>query len=563
MIKKTKWYSIILDCTPDKSRIEQMSIIIRFVAYDQNPKKFEVKEHFLGFLPIADTTGKGLTEVILDKLQKLGIALSDTRGQGYDNGANMKGKHSGVQNRILRMNPRAFSVPCSAHTLNLVVGDAASVTGQTTAVSDTRWKSRVDAIKPVRYQLGEIYDALVEISLDDKRDNLSKYEARCLAQSIANFKFICSVIIWFDILNKVNVALKLLQSPALNIVNCCNILDRTTAFLKQYRSEKSFCRILNEAKDLASEVKVEPTFPPNNTVRVCHKKRNFEYEARDGRVTDPKEQFRTEFFYHVIDIAVISMEERFQQLQEHSNDFKFLYDIHTLKSSTKEEIMKSCKNLHGRLTNGEKMDIDGIDLCDEIMNLAAILPAGQSPIEVLNFIVKNDILSVVPNVVIALRILLTLPVSVASGEWSFSKLKIISHERLVGLATVSIESELCDRIDYQELIADFAKWIGVNKYEKAGSLSLPQVPQGLGAALTVLLYIFVVFLFYVNYRTDEIIAQIILETESQSLSHKLYSETRIAHSRHIGDRNESLCAPAFNERNSCDSTLTEYAQLIK
>ncbi|XP_046737530.1 zinc finger MYM-type protein 1-like [Diprion similis] len=465
MIKKAKWYSIILDCTSDKSRIEQMSIIIRSVAYNQNPKKFEVREHFLGFLPITDTTGKGLTEVILDELQKLGIALSDMRGQGYDNGANMKGKHSGVQNRILLMNPRAFFVPCSAHTLSLVVCDSASVTGQTTAVSDTRWVSRVVAMKPVRYQLGEIYDALMEISLDDKRDNLSKHEAQCLAQSIANFKFIRSVIIWFDILNQVNVESKLLQSLALNIIECCNILDRTTAFLKQYRSEESFCRILNEAKDLASELKVEPTFHPNNTVRVRRKKRNFEYEARDERVTDPKEQFRTELFYHVIDTAVISMEERFQQLQEHSNDFKFLYDIHALKSSTKEKIMKSCKNLHGRLTDGEKMDIDGIDLCDEIMNLAAMLPADQSPIEVLNFIVKNDILSVVPNIVIALRILLSLPVSVASGERSLSKLKIIknylrstlSQESLVGLATISIESELCDRIDYQELIADFAK----------------------------------------------------------------------------------------------------------
>ncbi|XP_048514984.1 zinc finger MYM-type protein 1-like [Athalia rosae] len=490
-----KWYSIILDCPPDKSRIEQMSIIIRFVSYDEKAKKFEIREHFLGFLPITDTTGKGLTEVILDELQNLGVAFSDMRGH---NGANMKGKHSGVQNRILQRNPRAFFVPCSAHTLNLVVGDAAAATGQTTgffeliqklyvffssstsrwdvlkkhipsltlkAVSDTRWESRVDAIKPVRYQLGEIYDALVEISLDEKNNNALKYEAKCLAQSIANFKFICSVIIWFDILNKVNVASKLLQSPALNIVECCSILDKTIDFLKQYRSEESFSRILHEARDSASEVEIEPVFPPENTVRVRGKKRNFEYEARDEFVHNPEKQFRIEFLCDVVDTAVVSIGERFQQLQAHSNDFKFLYDIHALKSSMKEEIMKSCKDLQITLTDEDHMDIDGIDLCDELINLALILPANQSPIEVLNDLVKNDLLSIVPNVVIALRILLSLPVSVASGERSFSKLKIIknylrstmSQERLVGLATISIESELCDLIDYQELIADFAK----------------------------------------------------------------------------------------------------------
>jgi hypothetical protein len=36
----------------------------------------------------------------------------------------MKGKHSGVQRRIRNINPRAFFVPCSAHSLNLIVNDA-------------------------------------------------------------------------------------------------------------------------------------------------------------------------------------------------------------------------------------------------------------------------------------------------------------------------------------------------------------------------------------------------------------------------------------------------------
>jgi hypothetical protein len=49
----------------------------------------------------------------------------DMRGQGYDNGANMKGKHNGLQKRILNINSRAFFVPCAAHSLNLVVNDGA------------------------------------------------------------------------------------------------------------------------------------------------------------------------------------------------------------------------------------------------------------------------------------------------------------------------------------------------------------------------------------------------------------------------------------------------------
>ena len=31
-------------------------------------------------------------------------------------------------------------------------------------LSKTRWESRIDALKPLRYQLGDIYDALINIS---------------------------------------------------------------------------------------------------------------------------------------------------------------------------------------------------------------------------------------------------------------------------------------------------------------------------------------------------------------------------------------------------------------
>ncbi|XP_042236979.1 zinc finger MYM-type protein 1-like [Homarus americanus] len=46
-IKASKYFSIILDCTPDLSHKEQLSVIIRIVALEDKPT---IKEHFLGFL---------------------------------------------------------------------------------------------------------------------------------------------------------------------------------------------------------------------------------------------------------------------------------------------------------------------------------------------------------------------------------------------------------------------------------------------------------------------------------------------------------------------------------
>jgi len=79
----------------------------------------EIREHFLAFCPIIDTTGAGLTSFIIEKLDNINLDINNLRGQGYDNGSNMRGKNNGLQKRLLDLNPRAFYVPYAAHSLNL------------------------------------------------------------------------------------------------------------------------------------------------------------------------------------------------------------------------------------------------------------------------------------------------------------------------------------------------------------------------------------------------------------------------------------------------------------
>ena len=69
------------------------------------------------------------------------------------------------------------------------------------------------------------------------------------------------------------------------------------------------------------------------------------------------------------------------------------------------------------------------------------------------------------NLFIALRILLTIPVTVASGERSFSKLKLIKtylrstmhQQRLNNLALLSIESPICRDINFETVLKNFAE----------------------------------------------------------------------------------------------------------
>ena len=51
---------------------------------------------------------------------KTAFALSDCRGQSFDNGSNMSGKYSGLQARIRERNSLADYIPCFANSLNQV-----------------------------------------------------------------------------------------------------------------------------------------------------------------------------------------------------------------------------------------------------------------------------------------------------------------------------------------------------------------------------------------------------------------------------------------------------------
>lgn len=96
-MRDAKYYSIILDCTPDCSHKEQMSIILQYVCIS----KGIVHEHFIGLIEVFDKTGAGLSDQIIKMLSDLEIKINDMHGQSYDNGSNMRGKHNRVQKHTL------------------------------------------------------------------------------------------------------------------------------------------------------------------------------------------------------------------------------------------------------------------------------------------------------------------------------------------------------------------------------------------------------------------------------------------------------------------------------
>ncbi|KAG7982756.1 hypothetical protein I3843_04G069800 [Carya illinoinensis] len=141
-IKDAKYFSIILDCTPDAN----------------------------------DTSGKGIFNELLDTIKNLDFDINNIRRQGYDNG------------------PTYLSLFSSSTKRWKILQDNMSIL-TLKPLLQTCWESRIESIKAIKFQIPQIRETLLQLAKMTE-DPKTKSEANCLiAYEIVNFEFILGMTI--------------------------------------------------------------------------------------------------------------------------------------------------------------------------------------------------------------------------------------------------------------------------------------------------------------------------------------------------------------------------------
>ncbi|KAD0462159.1 hypothetical protein E3N88_44242 [Mikania micrantha] len=157
------------------------------------------------------------------------------------------------------------------------------------SLSATRWESRVESVKLIRYQLIEIREALLEVR-DTDNDPKIQSEAKSLSDNeIGDFEFLVSLVIWFELLTTVNVVSKRLQTKDVILDFAIEEIRRLINFFKNYR-EVGLSKAIDEAKIIAIQMGVDPTFSQRRPLR---RKKQFDETSSEQEVSfSPEENYK-------------------------------------------------------------------------------------------------------------------------------------------------------------------------------------------------------------------------------------------------------------------------------
>lgn len=491
-IKNGKYYSIIVDSTPDISHMDQLSFIMRYVPAGQS----DAVERFLKFIPNVGHKSKDLYDTIIVALAAYDLKLEDCRGQSYDNAANMSGCYAGLQALIIESNASAMYIPCAAHSLNLVGASAVEsireaaiffdyledfykfltcstarwellqenlASGQKVVkrVTGTRWSSRYNACSAFTASFKPLMNVLNHIENNEFEKPENRRKSAGLRKNLNKFESVFMTVLWTAILERFQKTSVHLQAVLTNLKGVINDYKSLIDFVNELRTDEMFEKFLNDAKELTDgddEYEYENVRKRRRTLRPD--------EDRENEVIlVGRQKLKVDIYFAVLDTLNIELKKRCSAYEPIFERFNFLLNIHDESVSTKDLIQyaKEFQDFYKEDIE-EAFPTECIHFRNYVLNARNEEGLDDGDLNLLKFVQNRHVEDLFPNVCIALIIFLSMAITNCSAERSFSYLKrlknylrsTLSEGKLDDLAILCIEADFVNSINFDEVINEFA-----------------------------------------------------------------------------------------------------------
>ncbi|KAG7176545.1 hypothetical protein Hamer_G015341 [Homarus americanus] len=247
----------------------------------------------------------------------------------------------------------------------------------------------------------EIKSTLENICSDSRQTVATKLEGEGLIRQMEAFETAILTVIWYKILTRFNATSLSLQKVETELLSVVKLYESLISFVSEMR-QGQFDEIEDQARAFAEPVYTE------TTKRTRKRKHFFDESVGTETQLDPREKFKVDNFYTILDCLRNELEHRVNAYSEIKKLFSFLTEY----DSMKYDDLKAQLEL---VVSTYSSDLEA-SVLDEFLQFKDIL-SSESDRSVTNISTllrsKGGILTTAfPNISILVRIFLTIPLQI-------------------------------------------------------------------------------------------------------------------------------------------------------
>ena len=324
-------------------------------------------------------------------------------------------------------------------------------------LSDTRWVCRYAAVSAVCYTYDSILLTMEDVI--DGQDYVKAVEAKGLYHQIKSFSFLTSLVTFDRILSCTKHLSDEIQSSSINLASVQTLLmllRKLFRTIKVMICGKRFMHMLCKSQTFMElSVKHKQSQPPEIEGPLPALKMASSLRLLALGKFYHQKNFKINFYFPVLDAFLSELCRRFDD-----------------KNTALMQAIQACNPVSKDFLSPSALKplVSLYNICEKVVTMKATLAKGSLEKKKLDstndvFLSLLPLTEAYPNLVRLIRIALTIAVSTAQCERSFSTLRLIKNylrstmceERLSDLAILSIEKEMCDKINVDEVISEFGQ----------------------------------------------------------------------------------------------------------